>query len=32
MQAHVLDLDVDLTDRIDDFVMLAVQGPERARL
>lgn len=32
MQAHVLDLDVDLTDRIDDFVMLAVQGPEARAL
>ncbi len=30
MQAHTLDLDVDLSDRIDTFVMLAVQGP-RAR-
>jgi aminomethyltransferase len=30
MQAHTLDLDVDLSDRIDAFVMLAVQGP-RAR-
>ncbi len=30
MQAHTLDLDVHLSDRIDTFVMLAVQGP-RAR-
>ncbi len=32
MQAHVLDLDVDLSDRIDDFAMLAVQGPNARAL
>ncbi len=32
MQVHVLDLDVDLSDRIDDFAMLAVQGPNARAL
>jgi aminomethyltransferase len=32
MRAHTPDLDVDLDDRIDDFVMLAVQGPQARAL
>ncbi len=32
MQAHTPDLDVDVHDRIDDFVMLAVQGPNARAL
>ncbi len=32
MRAHTQDLDVDLNDRIDDFVMLAVQGPQARAL
>jgi aminomethyltransferase len=32
MQAHVLDLDVDLADRIEQFAMLAVQGPNARAL
>lgn len=32
MRAHTPDLDVDLNDRIDDFVMLAVQGPKARAL
>ncbi len=32
MRAHTPDLDADLNDRIDDFVMLAVQGPKARAL